>query len=72
MEKIKIFYDHKANILNVWFDEPGKEAFSEENESEVILVKDKNGRVIGLEKLNFVLTAHASEEIKIPVEVIMR
>ncbi len=72
MEKIKIFYDRKANILNVWFDEPEKEAFSEENESEVILVKDKNGRVIGFEKLNFVLTAHASGEIKIPVEVIMR
>jgi len=72
VEKIKIFYDHKANILNVWFDEPEKEAFSEENESEVILVKDKNGRVIGFEKLNFVLTAQTSGEIKIPVEVIMR
>ena len=71
MEKIKIFYDQKANILNVWFDKPEKEAFSEENESEVILVKDKDGRVIGFEKLNFIPTAHASEEIKIPVEVLM-
>ena len=72
MEKIKIFYDQQANILNVWFDEPEKEAFSEENESEVILVKDKNGRVIGFEKLNFILSPQLSGEIKIPVEVIMR
>ena len=32
-----------------------KEMFSEETESEVILVKDKNGRLIGFKKLNFIL-----------------
>ena len=71
MEKIKIYYDSEANILNVWLDEPKKEAFCEETESEVILVKDKNGRVIGFEKLNFVLKPQANEKVKIPVEVIM-
>ncbi len=68
---IKIFYDHKGNTLNVWFDEPEKEMFCEETESEVILVKDKDGKLIGFEKLNFILERNTEEEIKIPVEVIM-
>ncbi len=71
MAKIKIYYDQKGNTLNVWFDDPAKEAFCEETESEVILVKDKEGRVIGFEKLNFIIPPISEEQIKIPVEVIM-
>ncbi|MBO8131530.1 MAG: DUF2283 domain-containing protein [Candidatus Marinimicrobia bacterium] len=70
MEKIRIFYDHKGNTLNVWFDDPEKEMFSEETEAEVILVKDKNGRVIGFEILNFI-SDPTREDIRIPVEVLM-
>ena len=53
MEKIRIYYDPKGNSLNVWFDDPKKEAICEETGEEVILIKDKKGKVIGFEKLNF-------------------
>ena len=53
LEAIKIHYDSFGNTLNVWFDNPEKDFISEETGDEVILNKDKKGRVIGFEKLNF-------------------
>lgn len=50
---IKIYYDSLGNTLNVWFDDPEKEYISEETGDEVILNKNKQGKVIGFEKLNF-------------------
>lgn len=70
MEKIRLYYDSKGNTLNVWFDDPKKECLSEETGEEVILVKDKKGKVIGFEKLNFML--HPKELIRtLPVEVMV-
>lgn len=70
MEKIRVYYDSKGNTLNVWFDEPKKEYISEETGEEVILQKDRTGKVIGFEKLNFL--AHPKETIRtLPVEVIV-
>ena len=40
------------NTLDVWFDDPEKEWASEETRDDVILKMDRNGRVIGFEKLN--------------------
>lgn len=53
MAKVRVYYDPKGNTLNVWFDDPAKEATAEETGEEVILVKDKEGHVIGFERLNF-------------------
>lgn len=53
MKPIKIFFDKTGNTLNVWFDDPSKEAISEETSEEVVLVKDKKGKVIGFEVLNY-------------------
>lgn len=53
MAKVRVYYDPKGNTLNVWFDDPKKEAIAEETGEEVILVKDKKGHVIGFERLNF-------------------
>lgn len=70
MEKIRVYYDTKGNTLNVWFDDPKKENISEETGEEVILAKDKRGKVIGFEKLNFI--AHPKGTIKtLPVEVLV-
>lgn len=68
MEKIRLYFDSKGNTLNIWFDDPKKEYICEETGEEIILVKDKKGRVIGFEKLNFLL--HPQEILKtLPVEV---
>jgi len=70
MEKVRLYYDSKGNTLNIWFDNPQKEYICEETGEEVILVKDKKGKVIGFEKLNFLM--HPKEVIKtIPVEVLV-
>ena len=53
MAQVKIFYDEVGNTLTVWFGNPEEEAVSEETGDEVILMKDKDGNVIGFEKLNF-------------------
>lgn len=50
---LKICYDSLGNTLNVWFDDPRKEYLSEETGDEVILNKNRQGKVIGFEKLNF-------------------
>lgn len=53
MAQVKVFYDEVGNSLTVWFGNPQEEHVSEETGEEVILMKDKAGKVIGFEKLNF-------------------
>ncbi|MGB9890191.1 MAG: DUF2283 domain-containing protein [Anaerolineae bacterium] len=48
-------YDPPGNTLTVWFGDPQDEYICEETGDEVILMKDQSGRVIGFEKLNFVV-----------------
>ena len=53
MAEIKVFYDRVGNTLTVWFGDPQTEYLCQETGDEVILMKDKSGRVIGFERLNF-------------------
>ena len=63
MKPIKVIFDKAGNTLNVWFDDPKKEHISEETSEEIVLVKDKAGKVIGFEVLNY-LSARESKSIK--------
>ena len=54
MAQVKVYYDRIGNTLTVWLDNPQNEHVCEETGDEVILMKDKAGKVIGFEKLNFV------------------
>lgn len=54
MASVKVFHDRVGNTLVVWFGEPEEEYEVEETGDEVILMKDKDGQVIGFEKLNFI------------------
>ena len=68
MKPIKVLFDKVGNTLNVWFDDPKKEHISEETAEKIILVKDKTGKVIGFEMLNY-LSARESWNLKtLPVE----
>jgi hypothetical protein len=53
MEKVGVYFDREGNTLSVWFDDPKKEHVCEESDDDVVLVKDRRGRVIGFERLNF-------------------
>lgn len=68
MSKIKLYYDEIGETLSVWFDDPKKEAISEEVGDGVILSKDKKGKVIGFEKLYTKLPKHKGK-IQFPIEL---
>jgi len=53
MEKnITVVFNKIGNTVDVWFDDPGKEVVCEEAGDGIILRKDREGNVIGFEKLN--------------------
>lgn len=68
MEKMIIVFNSIGNTVDVWFDDPKKETICEETGAEIILKKDRNGRIIGFEKLNFLTTKGAA----IPMELIVK
>jgi hypothetical protein len=55
MTEVKVFYDRQGKTLTVWFTDQSQEYICEETGDEVVLMKDRAGRVIGLEKLNFLV-----------------
>jgi uncharacterized protein YuzE len=57
MGQVKVYYDRAGNTLTVWFGDKQEEYVGEETGEDVVLMKDKAGRVIGFEKLNYVLPA---------------
>ncbi|NWF69771.1 MAG: DUF2283 domain-containing protein [Chloroflexi bacterium] len=53
MEQVKVYYDPVGNSLTVWFGEPTREDVSTMVTDDLVVMKDKEGRVIGVEKLFF-------------------
>jgi uncharacterized protein YuzE len=71
MEKVRVYFDRDGNTLSVWFDDPKKEHVCEESDDDVILMKDREGRVIGFERLNYLSASQREAGVSIPVEVHM-
>lgn len=69
MDKVRVYYDRTGNTLTVWFDEPTKESVCEEVGDDVVLMKDRRGRVIGFERLNYRSRKEQDRETALPVEV---
>lgn len=53
MAEVKVFFEREGNTLTVWFGNPQDEYVCEETGEGAVLIKNKAGEVIGLEKLNF-------------------
>ena len=71
MDKVRVYYDRKGNSLSVWFDDPKKEHVCEETDDDVVLIKDRRGRVIGFERLNYQTAKQREDDMPILVEVQM-
>jgi uncharacterized protein YuzE len=71
MDKVRVYFDREGNTLSVWFDDPKKEQFCQESDDDIILVKDRRGRVIGFERLNFLTAKQLEKGGGIPLEVQM-
>lgn len=68
MAEVKVFYDRAGNTLTVWFGNPQDEYICEETGDEVVLMKNNSGRVIGFEKLNFLMTT--PEPLRVAFEAV--
>ena len=66
MAEVKIFHDRDGKTLTVWFTDRSQEHVCEETGDEVVLMKDRAGRVIGFEKLNF--SVPDSDQLRVEVE----
>lgn len=53
MEKIKVIHDAVGHTLTVWLGDPSQEYVCEETSDEVVIMKDKLGKVIGFELLHY-------------------
>jgi hypothetical protein len=69
VDKVRVYYDRTGNTLTVWFDNPQQEYICEEVGDDVVLMKDRAGRVIGLERLNYLSREQQEQETSVPVEI---
>ena len=53
MTELNVYFDPTGRTLTVWFGQPQSEYVAEETGDEIILMKDRDGRVIGFERLNY-------------------
>ncbi|WP_439638179.1 DUF2283 domain-containing protein [Spirulina sp.] len=63
VNQVRVFHDRMGNSLIVWFGNPDHEYEVEETGDEVLLMKDREGRVIGFEKLNFLESAQSVSDV---------
>lgn len=68
MAQVKVFYDHEGGTLSVWWANPQDEEVCEEAGHGVILIKDKNDRVIGLEKLYLSLGSPKDFQVEVKTD----
>lgn len=66
MAEVKMLHDREGQTLTVWFTDPSLERVSEETGHEVVLMRDRSGRVLGFEKLNFALPE--SDSVRVALE----
>jgi uncharacterized protein YuzE len=64
-KRLRIYYFKETDSLDIWFDEPEKEELSEEIDDVVLLKKDKDGTVIGLELIS--IASLRNKPVEIPV-----
>jgi uncharacterized protein YuzE len=69
MEKVAIYYNKDTDTMDIWFGNPEDEYIAEEAGEGFILKKDKEGRIIGIEKLYVVKSLGIKQPL--PVEVVV-
>ena len=69
MEKVAIYYSKDTDTMDIWFGDPEDEYTSEEAGEGLILKKNKDGRIIGIEKLYVVKNLGIRQPL--PVEIVV-
>ncbi|MCA2642815.1 MAG: DUF2283 domain-containing protein [Microcystis aeruginosa Ma_QC_Ca_00000000_S207] len=69
MAEVNVYYDPMGNTLTVWFGDRQTEYLCEETGDEVILMKNKQGKVIGFEKLNYTIAENTNLKISLETAI---
>jgi len=69
MDKVIVYYNKDSDTMDIWFSDPANEVICEEAGDGIILKKDKNGKVIGIEKLYVSKTVGVDKPL--PVELVV-
>ena len=69
MDKVIVYYHKESDTMDIWFGNPEDEYISEEAGEGIILKKNKEGRIIGIEKLYVTKTLGINQPL--PVEVVV-
>ncbi|BFM40800.1 hypothetical protein [Synechocystis sp. LKSZ1] len=69
MLTVSVYYDSIGNTLTGWFGDQPTEYLCEETGDEVVLMKNKEGAVIGFEKLNYILAANTNLKISLETAI---
>ena len=69
MEKVSIYYSKETDTMDIWFDSPDEEFISEEVGEGFILKKDRQGKIIGVEKLYVMKSLDITHPL--PVEIVV-
>ncbi|MCD6455934.1 MAG: DUF2283 domain-containing protein [Methanophagales archaeon] len=67
-KKLRIFYFKETDSMDIWFDDPEKEQICEEIDDAVLLKKDKDGNVIGIEIIS--IASLTKKPVEIPVSIL--
>ncbi len=69
MDKVMVYYHKNTDTMDIWFGNPEDEYICEEAGEGIILKKNKQGQVIGIEKLYVAKTLGIKQPL--PVEVVV-
>jgi hypothetical protein len=53
MDTVRVIHDRAGQTLTVWFGDPARESVSSVDDAGVVVMKDEDGRVIGVEVLSY-------------------
>ncbi|MBI2579210.1 MAG: DUF2283 domain-containing protein [Candidatus Aenigmarchaeota archaeon] len=67
MEKMTFFYDEDGDVLDISIGKP-KKAVSEEIGKDIVVRKDKRGKIIGFTILNFQKRSEIEKGFRVPIE----
>ncbi|MGB9759755.1 MAG: DUF2283 domain-containing protein [Thermoproteota archaeon] len=66
IKKLRIYYFKETDSMDIWFDEPCKEYVCEEVDDFILIKRNKDGDIIGIEIIN--LSMLAKKPIEIPIK----
>ena len=69
MDKVVVYYHQDSDTMDIWFGNPEDEYISEEAGEGLILKKNKEGKIIGIEKLYVVKNLGITQPL--PVEIVV-